>query len=111
MPHLTVAGRLQGDEFATKVLADLQVAREFLSPLLTADVKFEQLAEHIKNYFPSEESLARLEGIETSLANLPQVQLWFARVSGYSASTVCIVISLTFSYPSCNTATRIWLVS
>ena len=69
--------QLQGQEFFTNMLADLQVAHYYLETFLKKESSFESLIKHVKNI----QREAKLKVIETSMQNLTEVKVRFAQIS------------------------------
>jgi len=72
--------QLQGQQFYTNMLTDLQVARTFLSVFLKPQLPFEDLLKHIKTRV-NPESLGQLNAIETSTENLTEIKVRFSQIN------------------------------
>jgi len=68
--------QLQGQEFFTNMLADLQVAHYYLETFLKKESSFESLIKHVKNI----QREAKLKVIETSMQNLAELKAHFAQI-------------------------------
>jgi hypothetical protein len=74
-------GQLQGQEFFTNMLADVQVAHRYLSIFLTKDVSFGQILQHLRQQCSADGKLEKIKAIETSLQNITEIKVKFAQVN------------------------------
>ncbi len=81
--------QVQGVEFDTKVLTNLNLARHFLRPLFSKDVpSLEDLAREIAPLIASPSALKELLCVDSTIKNFPHVQELFASVDAFAPARV-----------------------